>query len=209
MTTLFWYPRTRSVRTLWLLHELGIPFERHLVDLRDPASRGDPDFQAASPMGKVPAISDGPVHMAESAAIAIYLADRYPQPGLAPALDHADRGAFLYWCTYTPAVIEPAMMERFNSWEVNPASSGWGNFDRMIHTLEKGLGDGPWILGDDFSAADTLLGSSVNFMKVFGILPESEVLEAYLDRSLARPAYQAALAEDAAAADAAGSGDSD
>lgn len=200
MITLYWHPRTRAVRTLWLLHELDIPFERRLIDLRDPASRGDPDFQAASPMGKVPAISDSEVHMAESAAIAIYLADRYPG-GLAPAVDHPDRGRYLYWALYTPAVIEPAMMERFNEWEVNPGSSGWGNFDRMIHTLERGLGDGPWILGDRFSAADTLLGSSVNFARVFGILPESSVLEAYLERCLSRPAYRAALELDEPPAD--------
>lgn len=196
MITFYWCPRTRAVRTDWLLRELQVPVERVLVDLRDPESRKPEGFEAASPMGKVPAISDGDVHMAESAAIAIYLADRYAEAGLAPAVDHPDRGRYLYWTLYTPAVIEPAMMERFNDWEVNPGSSGWGNFDRMIETLKKGLSDGPWILGDTFSAADTLLGSSVAFCKAFGILPDSEILEAYLARCLERPAYQAALAQE-------------
>ncbi|MEM1410814.1 MAG: glutathione S-transferase family protein [Pseudomonadota bacterium] len=200
MITLYWYPKTRASRTHWLLRELGQPFELKHIDLRDRVSRADPGFRAASPMGKVPAISDGTVHMAEGAAIAVYLADRYPDAGLSPALDHPDRGRFLYWCTYTPAAIEPAMMERFNSWEVNPGTTGWGNFDRMIRTLERSLGDGPWILGERFSAADTLLGSSVYFMKTFGILPESPVLEAYLQRCLDRPAYAETLAEEAEAA---------
>lgn len=196
MITLYWYPKTRASRTLWLLNELGQPFEIKSIDLRDPESRKDAGFRAASPMGKVPAIDDGHVAMAESAAIAIYLADRYPDAGLAPALDAPERGRYLYWSTYTPAVLEPAMMERFNQWEVNPGSSGWGNFDRMVETLEAGMDGREWVLGDRFSAADTLLGSSVHFMKVFGVLPESEILENYLARCLARPAYQAAIAED-------------
>ena len=203
MITLYWYPQTRASRTHWLLRETGLPFELKLIDLRDPDARRDEGFRAASPMSKVPAISDGEVHMAEGAAISLYLADRYPETGLAPAVDHPDRGRYLYWSTYTPAAIEPAMMERFNNWEVNPGTTGWGNFDRMIRTLERGIGDGPWILGERFSAADTLLGSSVYFAKTFGILPESDVLEAYLERCLARPAYQAALAGEAEAAAAA------
>ncbi len=201
MISFYWHPKTRAVRTDWLLRELQLPVERVFIDLRDPEARKHPGFRKASPMGKVPAISDGDVHMADSASIAIYLADRYPEAGLAPAIDHPDRGRYLFWCTYTPGVIEPAMMERFNDWEVNPGSSGWGNWDRMIKTLERGLTEGPWILGERFSAADTLLGSSVAFCKAFGILPESEVLEAYLERCLERPAYQAALEQEKAASE--------
>lgn len=194
MIRLFWCPQTRASRTLWLLHELDLPFERVHIDVRDPASRQTPGFLAASPMGKVPAIEDGEVQLADSAAIALYLADRYPSAGLAPAIDAPDRGRYLYWSTFTPGVIEPSMMERFNGWVVNPGTSGWGNFERMIETLETGLSEGPWILGERFSAADTLLGSSVYFMRAFGILPESPVLAAYCERCLARPAYAKALA---------------
>ncbi len=194
MITLYWHPKTRAVRTHWLLEELGEDYTLETVDLTDPGSRADPGFRAASPMGKVPAISDGETAVADSAAIAIYLADRYPEAGLAPAVDDPDRGRYLFWSVYTPGVVEPAMMERFNQWEVNPGSSGWGNFDRMIETLERGLDTGPWILGDRFSAADTLLGSSVYFMQVFGVLPASTPLEGYLERCLARPAYAAAIA---------------
>jgi len=194
MITLYWYPKTRATRTLWLLEELDVPFRMQMIDLGDETSRADPGFKAASPMGKVPAISDGKVAMAESAAISLYLADRYSEAGLAPKLDAPDRGRYLYWSTYTPAVIEPAMMERFNQWEVNPQSSGWGNFDLMIATLEKALEGRQWILGERFSAADTLLGSSVHFIKMFGIMPESsDILEAYLERCLARPAFQSAI----------------
>jgi glutathione S-transferase len=182
---------------LWLLEELNEPFEVQLIDIRDPESKNDPGFMAASPMGKVPAIADGQVKMADSSAIGLYLADRYPAAGLAPAVDSPLRGEYLYWMTYTPGVIEPSMMERFNNWEVSKATSGWGNFDTMIEVLEKQLAERTWLLGDRFSAADVLVGSSVNFIRMFGLLPDSPVLQAYVDRCLARPACAGALARDA------------
>lgn len=200
MITLFWCPRTRASRILWLLEELQQPFEVRMIDIRKPEAKADPDFVAASPMGKVPAIMDstarGVVRMADSAAIGLYLADRYPAAGLAPAIDDPRRGAYLYWMTYTPGVIEPAMAEKFNNWKVSRATSGWGDFGSMIDVLERGLAAGPWLLGGQFTAADVLVGSSVYFMKIFGILPENRALADYADRCLARPAYQKALALD-------------
>lgn len=200
MITLFWCPQTRASRILWLLEEMDEPFEVRLIDIRKPEARQDPDFMAASPMGKVPALmdktSEGNVYVADSAAIALYLADRYPASGLAPALDDPSRGKYLYWMTYTPGVIEPAMMEKFTNQEVSRSTSGWGNFDTMIEVLEAGLEEGPWVMGEQFCAADILLGSSLNFMKIFGILPEIPVLEAYIERCLARPAFAKALARD-------------
>ena len=197
MIKLYWCPKTRASRILWLLEELREPFEIVTINLRDPEARTSPGFRAASPMGKVPALSDGPVQLAESAAIALYLADRYPDAGLAPAIDDPDRGRYLYWSIFTPAVIEPAMSEKFNGWKVSRATSGWGDWASMIQTLSSGLNPGPWLLGDAFSAADVLVGSSVYFMKLFGILPEIAALTAYADRCIARPAYQRALARDA------------
>ena len=196
MIRLFWCPQTRASRILWMLEEMDEPFEVEMVDIRNPGSKSA-EFLAASPMGKVPAIEDGPVKIADSSAIALYLADRYPACGLAPAIDDPLRGSYLYWMTFTPGVIEPSMAEKFNQWEVNRGSSGWGNYDLMMEVLEKGLETGPWLLGKRFSAADILVGSSVYFMKLFGILPETPVLETYLKRCLARPAYVKALARDA------------
>jgi len=201
MITLFWCPKTRASRILWLLGELGQPFEVRMIDIRKPEAKADPDFMAASPMGKVPALMDTDgetvVRVADSAAIALYLADRYPSAGLAPPVDGARRGDYLYWMTFTPGVIEPAMSEKFNNWQVSRITSGWGDFATMIDVLERGLQRGPWLLGERFSAADVLVGSSVYFMKLFGVLPDSATLQGYCDRCLARPAYQQALARDA------------
>jgi glutathione S-transferase len=131
--------------------------------------------------------------MAESAAICLYVADRYCAGSLAPPVDDPTRGKFLYWLMYTPAVIEPAMSEKFNGIEPARQRSGWGDFDLMIETLEKGIGDNTWILGEQFTAADIMLGSSTVFLRAFDMLPESPILAAYADRCLARPAYQKVL----------------
>ena len=191
---LYWAPQTRSTRALWLLEEAGVDYEMELIELRDPEREDSVDFRAASPMGKVPALVDGDVQMSESAAICLYIADRYCGGSLAPALDDAQRGKFLYWLMYTPAVVEPSMSEKFNGVEPNRGRSGWGDFELMIETLETGLGDAPWILGEGFSAADIMLGSSAVFLRAFDMLPASDILAAYADRCLARPAYQKALA---------------
>ena len=197
MMKLFWCPKTRASRALWMLEEAGVPYERVFVDIRDPSKPRDPDFAAASPMGKVPALSDGDARMADSAAICLYVADRYAPGRLAPRTDDPARGRFLYWMFFAPGAIEPAMMEKFTNQKVDRRSSGWGDFPTMIATFEKGLGAGPWIMGATFTAADVMLGSSAQFMKAFGILKDSAVLDAYVERCLARPAFQRALAADA------------
>lgn len=191
---LFWCPQTRSQRVIWLLEEAGLKYDPVLIDIRDPAKPRDPGFAKASPMGKVPALADGDASLSDSAAIGLYIADKYPDANLAPTINDPARAPYLYWMTFTPGVIEPAMAEKISSVEPNPMSNGWGSFDSMISTFENSIGDGPWMLGDKFSAADVLCGSSACFMKQFGMLPPSKPLEAYAERCMARPAYQKAAA---------------
>jgi glutathione S-transferase len=191
---LYWSPQTRSSRAVWLLEEAGVKYEIENVDIRSPDRKDGAEFRDASPMGKVPALVDGAVSMSESAAIALYIADRYCSGTLAPAIDDASRGKFLYWMMYTPAVIEPAMSEKVNNVAPNRGRSGWGDFDLMIATLEQALDNKTWLQGDRFTAADVMVGSSVVFMRMFGLLPDSTTLGAYADRCLARPAYRKALA---------------
>ena len=185
---LYWSPQTRSTRALWILEEAGLDYELEQVDIRNPGRDKSPEFLDASPMGKVPALVDGDVRMSESAAICLYVADRYGAGKLAPGIDDPARGKFLYWLMYTPAVIEPCMSEKFHGVETNRYRSGWGDFELMLDTLERGITGRDWILGDDFTAADVMLGSSVAFMRLFDMLPDSAALGAYADRCLARPA---------------------
>mgnify|MGYP001826932129 FL=1 len=188
---LFWAPQTRAQRAIWMLEEAGVDYDMEQVELGSPDL--SEEFLGASPMGKVPALVDGDVGMAESAAICLYVADHYAPGTLAPALDDARRGQYLYWTLYTPAVVEPAMSEKFNKVESNRRRSGWGDFDTMIDTWDSALDDRAWILGDQFTAADVMLGSSAIFLRMFEMLPETRNLGAYADRCLARPANQRAL----------------
>ena len=188
---LFWAPQTRAQRAIWMLEEAGVDYDMEQVELGSPDL--SQEFLGASPMGKVPALIDGDVGMAESAAICLYVADRYAAGSLAPALDDARRGQYLYWTLYTPAVVEPAMSEKFNNVESNRRRSGWGDFETMIDTWDSALDDRSWILGDQFTAADVMLGSSAIFLRMFEMLPETRNLGAYADRCMARPANQRSL----------------
>ena len=188
---LFWAPQTRAQRAIWMLEEAAVSYELERVQLGGPGHSNE--FLAASPMAKVPALVDGAVSMAESAAICLYVADRYAAGRLAPAIDDSQRGKFLYWTLYTPAVVEPAMSEKFNKGESNRRRSGWGDFDLMIETWDRLLDDRDWVLGERFTAADVMLGSSAYFMSQFGMLPESRNLGAYAERCAARPAHRRAV----------------
>lgn len=189
---LYWAPRTRAVRAIWMLEETGVGYELEQVDIRAENRRDSEQFRAASPMGKVPALEDGAVRMSESAAICLYLADRYGSGTFAPAPDDSARGIFLYWMFFAPAVIEPTMAEKAGNIEPNPRRNGWGSFDLMIDTLAAGLDGRDWLMGDRFTAADVMVGSSVAFLNLFGMLPDVPVIAGYVDRCVARPAYRAA-----------------
>lgn len=192
MIELFWHPRTRAARIAWMLEETGVAYRRVFVDIA--AGKRDSAFLAASPMGKVPALRDGEVSMADSAAICLYLADRYPARGLAPGIEDPQRGMYLYWMMYSTGVMEPAASEKLAGVKPNSYSSGWGDFDRMLATLEDALAVGPWLLGERFSAADVMVGSSVHFFSMFQLLPDSAVLKSYMERCVARPAWGQAMA---------------
>jgi glutathione S-transferase len=194
MTKLFWCPQTRAMRGIWLLEESGIPYERVQIDIGDPASRSNPEFLSASPMGKVPALIDGPVRIQDSGAMCIYIADAYPKAGLAPPIGHPDRGAFLQWTLFNNSHFEPAMTEKVGGLPPNPRRNGWGDYESMLSVLRKGIEKGPFILGEKFSAADIMLASGLNFMFMFKLLDggAEPLLKAYSDRCMARPAAQTA-----------------
>jgi glutathione S-transferase len=194
---LYWCERTRAVRAAWMMEELGVPYELVRIDIRNEQSRANPEFRAASPMGKVPALEDGAVRIWDSGALCAYLADQYPAAKLAPPIGSPDRGAYLMWLMYTNSVIEPSMGEKSAGMPKNTVAYGWGSWDQMLETLRNGLARGPWILGERFCAADVLLGMSCYFMRQFKMLTDEPALFAYADRCAARPAFQRAYALEA------------
>ncbi|HEY4205003.1 MAG TPA: glutathione S-transferase family protein [Xanthobacteraceae bacterium] len=192
MMKLYWSPRSRSFTALWLLEETGHPYERVLTDISTGAQK-TPEFLAVNPMGKVPALGDGDVAIAESAAICAYVAERFPDAKLAPPLGDPRRAKYLQWLFFGPSCIEPALIQIFTKLEVPSSTAAWGSATQVFDVLDRALEKGPWILGDDFSAADLVIGSGLNFaIRQFKMVPSRPAFDRYIDRCVARPAFQRA-----------------
>ena len=194
---LYWCAKTRAFRIAWLLEELGQPYEREVIDIRVPVAERPAHFLALSPMGKVPLLEDGAASLSDSGAICIWLAERFPDAGLAPPPGTPARADWLQWVLFTNTVVEPAMAEKFAGLEPRPSSYGWGSFDLMLAAFRKQLAAGPWMLGEAFSSADVLMGTSALYLVQFGLVKGDAALEAYVARCQARPAFQRAQAFDA------------
>ena len=192
MMQLYWSPRTRSFTALWLMEVTGQPYERVLTDLSAGAQR-KAEYLAINPMGKVPALRDGEATLAEAAAICAYVAERYPQAKLAPPVGDPLRAKYLYWLFFGPSCGEPAMMQIATKVEMNPVAAGWGDAQRVFDVLDAALAKGPWILGENFSAADIVIGSGLNFaVRLFKLVPSRASFDRYLDACAERPAFQRA-----------------
>lgn len=198
MITLYHRPKTRSTRFIFLLEELGAPYTIQVVTTRNRDGTGTPDPQNPHPHGKVPAISDDGVVVFESAAIALYLTDRFPQKRLGPQVGDRDRGAYLSWLAYYGSVLEPSLMSKFMKVEVPRATAGWVAIEEVMPVLIQRLTDGPYLLGEHFCAVDVLYGTTFAMFGTSPALPKSTVIEDYAKRVTARPAFARALARESA-----------
>lgn len=186
--TLFHSPQTRSSGALVLLEELGAPYELHILNMKAGEQR-QPPFLAINPLGKVPAILDGDALVTEQVAIFIHLADRFPEAGLAPAIDDSRRGPYLRWLVYYAACFEPALMDKFQKREpAPPMQTPYGDYDAMLGVLEGQLAQEPYLLGDAISAADILWGTALTWTLMFGLVPQRPVFVDYAARIGDRPA---------------------
>ena len=181
------HPHSRASNVVWMLEEVGVPYELRFVDMRAGAHKA-PELVALNPMGKLPVLVDGDVVVTESAAIALYLADRYAPGRLAPRVDDPARGTYLRWSFYAPSVIEPGCMAHANKWEYRASAAGFGTYEEMLDTISTAIGNGPWLLGDKFTMADQVFGGTVRYMVQFGLLEKRPEYMAYVERLSARPA---------------------
>lgn len=182
-------PQTRSVTIRWLCGELGIEPELRVLNLQK-GEHKSPEFLAVNPMGKVPAIVHKGVVVTESPAICAYLADAFPEAGLAPALNDPARGRYLRAMFFYGSCVEPAASDRAFNRPPGPASTlGYGSYESMLEGLREIIGAGPYILGDRFTAADVILGGGVAYLRDFGLLPDEPIFNGYAGRVRARPAY--------------------
>ncbi|HRN84078.1 MAG TPA: glutathione S-transferase family protein [Hyphomicrobium sp.] len=199
MLTLYHNPQSRSTTVHYMLHEIGVPFDIVPIDLKA-GEQKSAEFLKINPMGKIPVLIDGDRIITETPAIVAYLADRYPDAGLAPAIDDPDRAAYLRWLFFYGSCFEPACIDKALSRETPSSMGGWGTPDDVLRTLAGALKPGPWLLGERFTAADVMMASGVAYMLGFKILPDWPEFVDYAARIEARPARQAAKAADAARA---------
>ena len=183
-------PMSRGRIVRWMLEEVGRPYRTVVLDYG--TTMKAPEYLAINPMGKVPAVVWRGVTVTECAAICAWLADACPEAGLAPALGDPARGTYLRWLFFASGPLEAAVTARSLGLLAPPdkaAMAGYGSFDQVVDALETAVsGDGPWILGERFSAADVYVGSQIGWGLQFKTLPERDAFKAYAGRLLLREA---------------------
>jgi glutathione S-transferase len=188
---------SRSSIARWMLEEVGEPYEIHLLNL----SKGDTsagNYLAINPMGKVPALRHGDTVIAEAAAICAYLADEFPGARLNVPVGNPQRGVYLKWLFFGPSCIEPAMIDRAFPRKEAPrrAMLGYGDFDTVMDVVANAVAGGAFLMGEQFTAADVVIGSALRWGMLFKLIPERPEFTAYVGRLARRPALQRAEAAD-------------
>lgn len=195
MLTLYHRPNTRATRFIFLLEELEAPYTLRFVTTRTRDGGGSVDAANPHPHGKVPAISDDGAVVFESPAIALYLTDKYPKNRIGPQVGEPERGAYLSWLAYYGGVFEPAFLSKFMGWEIPRGTAGWVPLEEMLPVVIGRLSQAPYLTGERFSAADVLYATSFALFANSPVLPKSPVIEEYVKRVTARPAFARAMAK--------------
>jgi glutathione S-transferase len=193
MITLYHSPQTRSSSIVWLLEELQVPYETQAVTFRKADGTGAVDPANPHPHGKVPALKDGDDTVFESGAIALYLTDKYRGVKMGPAPGDAKRGEYLSWLFYRPGIMEPAFIERRLEIKHIQGMMGWAAPDEVEKVLNDHLAKNKYFLGDEFSAADIMVGGGLYYMMMFKMATETPVLKEYSERLVSRPAFKKAM----------------
>ncbi len=193
--TLYTNPMSRGRISRWMLEEVGAPYETVILDYA--STMKGAEYRAINAMGKVPAIvHDGKV-VTEGAAICAYLADAFPDAGLAP--DPADRADYYRWLFFAAGPVEQAITNRsmgFVPSEEQGRMAGYGSYDLAMDVFEQAVAAHPYICGDTFTAADVYVGAQVGWGLQFGSIPKRDAFAEYWSRLEAREAWQRASAID-------------
>jgi glutathione S-transferase len=195
--TLFHGAPSRSSVVHWMLEEIGEPYELKLLNLQN-GDQQKPDYLAINPMGKVPALKHGDAVITEVAAICTYLADEFPKAKLNVPVGTPQRGVYLKWLFFSPSVMEPAANDKVFPRKEAPraAAIGYRDLDTVLDIAAKAVERGPFLMGEQFTAADVVLGSFLRFGMMFKFVPERKEIVSYVGRLSARPALQRAEAKD-------------
>ncbi len=181
-------PMSRGRIARWMLEEVGAPYRTQIVDYETMKA---PDYLAINPMGKVPALRHGEVVVTEAAAICAYLADAFPQAGLAPPPGDKARGPYFRWLFFAAGPVEAATTNKslgFVLPEGRGRMAGYGSFEAVVEALALAVAEGPYLAGEQFTAADVYCGSQIGWGMQFGSLAKTPAFETYWQRISGRPA---------------------
>ena len=195
----FTNPRSRGRIVRWMLEEIGQPYRTEVLDYG--TTMKAPAYLAINPMGKVPALRHGDVVVTEAAAICAYLADAFPQAGLAPPHGDRLRGPYYRWLFFAAGPVEAAVSNKAFGFVVPPereGTIGYGSFQRVMDTLEQAVSAGNYLVGDKFTAADVYAGSQIGFGLMFKTFEPRPAFQHYWQRVSVRPANARARALDEA-----------
>jgi glutathione S-transferase len=202
MLTLYHSPQSRSIRPRWLLEEIGAPYEVKTISLAD-GDQKKADYLKLNPNGAVPTLVDGDLVLWESAAICQYLADKFPDKRLAPPVGTPERGKYYQWIHYAMSGLEPAAVTIFMHTIQRPeadrvpalVNEAKERLSAAVKVVDDAVAGREWILGSQFTAADVMVGSTLAWCQMMGMLgDQTPNAAAYLGRCAARPAFQRASA---------------
>jgi glutathione S-transferase len=202
MLTLYHSPQSRSIRPRWLLEEIGAPYEVKTISLAD-GDQKKPDYLKLNPNGAVPTLVDGDLVLWESAAICQYLADKFPDKRLAPPVGTPERGKYYQWIHYAMSGLEPAAVTIFRHTIQRPeadrvpalVNEAKQRLSEAVKVVDDAVAGREWILGSQFTAADVMVGSTLAWCQMMGMMGDQfPNATAYLGRCAARPAFQRASA---------------
>ncbi|HZS40879.1 MAG TPA: glutathione S-transferase family protein [Polyangia bacterium] len=192
---LYYSPRTRALRPRWLLEEIAEPYTIERLDMQKGEHRSEA-YKKIHPHGAVPALVDEDLHLFESSAICLYLADKFAERALAPAIGSHDRGRYYQWMVYSVATFEPPILEFAAAKnDAKAAETARARFDEVARVVSAALEGKTWILGEKFSAADVMMGSLALFASSLKLLTDHPTLSSYADRCKQRPAFLRARAD--------------
>lgn len=186
---LYTNPQSRGRIARWMLEEVGQPYRVEVLDYA--TTMKAPAYLAINPMGKVPALRHGVAVVTETPAICAYLADAFPQAGLAPPPGDRMRAPYYRWLFFAAGPAEAAASNKAMGFVVPPERErmmGYGRITLVMDTLEAAVSQSDYLAGSTFTAADLYVGSHLGFGMMFGMIEKRPAFERYWQRLSARPA---------------------
>ena len=187
MPVFYTHPNSRGRVARWMLEEVGAPYTTRIIEY-GPTGTKSADFLAINPMGKLPALTHRGHVVTENAAICAYLADAYPEAGLAPAPGDPARADYMRWLFFVAGPLEGAMLSLIGKAEIDPTMAGYGRVEDVVNTLDQLLQGRSHVAGDRFSAADLMLAAYIGWYMDFKLLEVRPSFEAYVQQHRSRPA---------------------